>query len=59
MAKRPAGAALRGKTETDGQKELPGKIKRSYFTMRIQHNIMAMNAYRNYNNNTTALSTNL
>lgn len=27
--------------------------------MRIQHNIMAMNAYRNYNNNTTALSKNL
>ena len=22
--------------------------------MRIQHNIMAMNAYRNYNNNTSA-----
>ena len=27
--------------------------------MRIQHNIMAMNAYRNYNTNTTALSKNL
>jgi flagellin len=27
--------------------------------MRIQHNIMAMNAYRNYNNNTSALSSNL
>ncbi len=27
--------------------------------MRIQHNIMAMNAYRNYNNNTKALSKNL
>ena len=27
--------------------------------MRIQHNIMAMNAYRNYNNNTSALSKNL
>ena len=27
--------------------------------MRIQHNIMAMNAYRNYNNNTSALSANL
>jgi flagellin len=27
--------------------------------MRIQHNIMAMNAYRNYNNNTTSLSSNL
>ena len=27
--------------------------------MRIQHNIMAMNAYRNYNNNTRALSSNL
>jgi flagellin len=27
--------------------------------MRIQHNIMAMNAYRNYTNNTTALSKNL
>ena len=27
--------------------------------MRIQHNIMAMNAYRNYNNNTNALSKNL
>ncbi len=27
--------------------------------MRIQHNIMAMNAYRNYNNNTTSLSGNL
>lgn len=27
--------------------------------MRIQHNIMAMNAYRNYNNNSTALSKNL
>ena len=27
--------------------------------MRIQHNIMAMNAYRNYNNNTKALSGNL
>ena len=26
--------------------------------MRIQHNIMAMNAYRNYNNNTSALSKN-
>ena len=24
--------------------------------MRIQHNIMAMNAYRNYTNNTSALS---
>ena len=29
------------------------------FFMRIQHNIMAMNAYRNYNNNTSALSKNL
>ena len=27
--------------------------------MRIQHNIAAMNAYRNYNNNTSALSKNL
>ena len=27
--------------------------------MRIQHNIMAINAYRNYNNNTSALSKNL
>ena len=27
--------------------------------MRIQHSIMAMNAYRNYNNNTSALSKNL
>ncbi len=27
--------------------------------MRIQHNIMAMNSYRNYNNNTKALSANL
>jgi flagellin len=27
--------------------------------MRIQHNIMSMNAYRNYNNNTKALSKNL
>ena len=27
--------------------------------MRVQHNIMAMNAYRNYNNNTKALSGNL
>ena len=27
--------------------------------MRIQHNIMAMNAYRNYNNNTSALTKNL
>nr|WP_290462326.1 flagellin [Acutalibacter muris] len=27
--------------------------------MRIQHNIMAMNSYRNYNNNTSALSKNL
>ena len=27
--------------------------------MRIQHNIMAMNAYRNYSNNTSALSANL
>ena len=27
--------------------------------MRIQHNIMAMNAYRNYNQNTSALSKNL
>ena len=27
--------------------------------MRIQHNSMAMNAYRNYNNNTSALSANL
>ena len=27
--------------------------------MRIQHNIMAMNAYRNYNNNTSAVSKNL
>ena len=27
--------------------------------MRIQHNILAMNAYRNYNNNTTALGKNL
>ena len=27
--------------------------------MRIQHNIPAMNAYRNYNNNTSALSKNL
>ena len=27
--------------------------------MRIQHNIMAMNAYRNYNSNTSALSKNL
>ena len=27
--------------------------------MRIQHNILAMNAYRNYNNNTSALSKNL
>jgi len=27
--------------------------------MRIQHNIMAMNSYRNFNNNTNALSSNL
>ena len=27
--------------------------------MRIQHNIMAMNSYRNYNNNTKGLSKNL
>ncbi|MGM9601874.1 MAG: flagellin, partial [Faecousia sp.] len=27
--------------------------------MRIQHNIMALNAYRNYNSNTNALSKNL
>ncbi len=27
--------------------------------MRIQHNIMAMNSYRNYNNNTSAVSKNL
>ena len=27
--------------------------------MRIQHNVMAMNAYRNYNNNTNKLSANL
>ncbi|MCI8386833.1 MAG: flagellin, partial [Acutalibacter sp.] len=27
--------------------------------MRIQHNIMSMNAYRNYNNNASALSKNL
>ena len=27
--------------------------------MRIQHNIMAMNAYRNYNNNNKSLSGNL
>ena len=27
--------------------------------MRIQHNIIAMNAYRNYANNTSALSKNL
>ena len=27
--------------------------------MRIQHNIMAMNAYRNYSTNTSALSKNL
>jgi flagellin len=27
--------------------------------MRIQHNIMAMNAYRNYSNNTSSLSSNL
>ena len=27
--------------------------------MRVQHNIMAMNAYRNYSNNTSALSKNL
>lgn len=27
--------------------------------MRVQHNIMAMNAYRNYNNNNSALSKNL
>ena len=27
--------------------------------MRIQHNIMAMNAYRNYNTNTKALAANL
>ena len=27
--------------------------------MRIQHNVMAMNAYRNYNGNTNALSSNL
>ena len=27
--------------------------------MRIQHNIAAMNAYRNYNNNTSAVSSNL
>ena len=27
--------------------------------MRIQHNIMAMNAYRNYTNNTSAVAKNL
>ena len=27
--------------------------------MRIQHNIMAMNSYRNFNNNSSALSSNL
>ena len=34
-------------------------FKEEDFFMRIQHNIMAMNAYRNYNNNTSALSSNL
>ena len=27
--------------------------------MRIQHNIMAMNAYRNYNSNVSAMKSNL
>ena len=34
-------------------------FKEEDFFMRIQHNIMAMNAYRNYTNNTSALSKNL
>ena len=43
-----------------GKKELaPTKFSRRKSIMRIQHNIMAMNAYRNYNNNTSALSKNL
>jgi len=32
---------------------------RSQFKMRIQHNIMAMNAYRNYSNNVSAMKSNL
>ena len=43
-----------------GKKELaPTKFSRRKSIMRIQHNIMAMNAYRNYSNNTSALSKNL
>lgn len=43
-----------------GEKELaPTKFSRRKSIMRIQHNIMAMNAYRNYSNNTSALSKNL
>jgi flagellin len=35
------------------------KFRKEANKMRIQHNIMAMNAYRNYNNNTSSLSGNL
>jgi flagellin len=35
------------------------EIRKDAIIMRIQHNIMAMNAYRNYNTNTSALSSNL
>jgi len=34
-------------------------FERKIYKMRIQHNVMAMNAYRNYNNNTSALAKNL
>ena len=50
-----------GRRETTGADRKDERTLRIYGgnTMRIQHNIMAMNAYRNYNTNTSALSKNL
>jgi flagellin len=42
-----------------GKDACPKQNDKEINIMRIQHNIMAMNAYRNYNNNTSALSSNL
>ena len=47
------------KPKQTGERICPVNRKKEFFIMRIQHNIMAMNAYRNYNNNSSALSKNL
>jgi flagellin len=59
LAYRPGTGAGRRKKIWAGKDASPQQNDKEINIMRIQHNIMAMNAYRNYNNNTSSLSGNL